>query len=253
MSEPWQTVTILPTLAPGEVHVWRITLPAAQTDPEPYTRTLAPEEVSRAARLRAGHVRLQFVIARAALRVLLGNLLSLDTSQVPIEIGAHGKPEVSGHDLHFNLAHTANVVLIAITRDCAVGIDVERISREVEALDIARSSFSSNEIRDLESIAGADQLQRAFFHCWTRKEAVIKADGRGLSLPLAAFDVPVSEQASATPVRIPGPAGIPSTATTFYLSDLPCGEDLAAAVALGSPEIDLHLLDLPLELIRLPH
>lgn len=246
MHEPKQPGT-LPPLPFGELHVWRISLPDPETNPEPYTRLLAEEEADLADRLRAGQVRLQFVIARAALRTLLGSLLTLDPAQVPLETGAQGKPAVPGIPLHFNLAHTGEIILIALCRNCEVGIDVEHNSREVEALDIARSSFSAREIDALENILNADELQRAFFRCWTRKEAIIKADGRGLSLPLASFNVPVTGDASATPIEVPCPEAVGTR--TFYLTDLPCGEELAAAFAIDSPLLRLRQFDFPLGLL----
>ncbi len=247
----WQTVTKLPPLCLDELQIWRIALPGAGTNLVRCSQMLTPDEAARANRLREGPVRSQFVVARAVLRVLLGNLLAVDPTGVALETGPYGKPMLTEPSVRFNLAHTTGIALIALARACEVGIDVELVTRETEALDIARHSFSANEIRELETVAGTQDLAPAFFRCWTRKEAIIKADGRGLSLPLASFSVPVLARAVGTAVRVPEGERSGDRSKTLYLTDLPCGDELAASVAVRSIGLRLNTLEFPLRRLLL--
>lgn len=153
---------------------------------------LDDEEKARAARfVRAADAR-RFIQAHAALRVFLAGFLRVDPRDVRYEAAKHGKPRLAAgladSGLEFNLSHSHEVALVAATRVGALGVDVE-YQREIEdAMDIAERYFSPLERHDLSRLAPAEQ-QRAFFRCWTRKEAVIKADGEGLGLPLESFDV----------------------------------------------------------------
>lgn len=241
MPQSWKSVTALPALSPDELQIWRITLAAPATPTEPYLHHLTPNEQSRASRLRAGQVRLQFVVARTALRTLLGNLLSAPPKEVPIDTGTHGKPSTPG--ISFNVAHTSDTILIALCRNSEVGIDVESLTREVDPMEIARHSFAPAESQALADLTNPLDRQRAFFRLWTRKEAVIKADGRGLSLPLDSFEVPLIESAVAVPISIPA---TPSTPTaTYFVSDLYLRDDRAAAFAVKSFDISLSLFEFP--------
>jgi phosphopantetheinyl transferase len=125
----------------GEVQVWRVD--AAALAHECWWELL-PDEVVRARGIRAKLAREEFVAGRGVLRRLLGRELGCEAREVRISHGAHGKPEVEG--IHFNVAHSRGVVLVAISRAGAVGIDVEHGDREVEALEIARGAFHPEEI-----------------------------------------------------------------------------------------------------------
>jgi 4'-phosphopantetheinyl transferase len=258
MGEDWRSVpTILP-LAPGELQIWRVELPAVTESPDVYRWALSAEELARAERLRVPQVRQQFMVGRACLRHLLGLNLELRACGVPITLSRYGKPEVAsgvGDRLHFNLAHSRSTVLIALCRDSPVGVDLEYLDRATDAMEVARASFTPSESRQIERIPTTDAQRRAFFECWTRKEAVIKADGRGLSLPLASFEVPVLAKADRSPVVIDGEA-------TWYVTGLGLANDLgndsgkglgndlagdiAAAVATRSPSLEHQTLDFPL-------
>jgi 4'-phosphopantetheinyl transferase len=231
MVDEWLSVEALPALGEDEVQIWRIDLPEVAEPPESYTHLLSVEEQAGAERLRAGLVRLQFVVARAALRILLGNCLALDPMVVPITQTSFGKPETPG--VFFNVAHSGAAILIALCRAHRVGIDVEYFTRKVDALEIAKNSFAASELQFLSSIGDAEELRRAFFRCWTRKEAVIKADGRGLSLPLDAFEVPVGDMSPSSQILISVSGEAPPD--PYYVSDLPFGDDVAAAFAIAAP------------------
>lgn len=247
MAEQWQSLSSLPPLPPGELQLWRVDLPAT---PIPCDHLLSPEELARAQRLRVPHVHQQFTVARAALRTLLGINLERPPREVPIVLSPYGKPEIPGNPIYFNLAHSRSTILIALCRDSPVGIDLEYLDRDTDILEVARTSFTPAESRQIALLPVPDDRHRAFFHCWTRKEAVVKADGRGLSLPLTAFEVPVIAVADRTPVLIDAASGILPSRSTLFVTSLELGNDLsdniAAAFATGSPAIQPRTLSFPL-------
>ena len=188
-SSDWQTPDTLPRLAAGEVHVWRIALDEALPELD---HVLQPDELARANRFRFAADRARYVVSRAALRRLLGGHLGMPATQVRFFYAAHGKPELAathGSDLRFNVSHSGDLGLIAMTHGRAVGIDIENMRPDIECLEIAGRYFSAADIATLKAQA-ARELLPAFYDCWVKKEAVIKAWGVGLSLSLDSFTVP---------------------------------------------------------------
>lgn len=250
MPNDWKAVTELPPLGDGEVQIWRADVTGMAGDPDVYLHHLSPDEVERAARYKAGQVRVQFVAARACLRVLLGKLLGLVPREVPIILTAYGKPELPpecGERLFFNVAHSRETVLIALCREGLVGVDLEYLDRRTDALDIAGNYFTIEEFRQIEGAGDPAERQRAFFRCWTRKEAVVKADGRGLSIPLGSIAVPVLESAASTPVIAGEGAG--SEQATWFVTDLAMGDGIAGAFAAGRRGLSPRSFAFPLEVL----
>ena len=119
------------------------------------------------------------------LRELLGRYLGILPGQVRFAYNAFGKPELShefGSSLRFNLSHSADLALIGITTDTRIGVDLEYIRPQPEYFEIARSFFSATEVDELNGLPSPLQTE-AFFNCWTRKEACLKAHGMGLAIP----------------------------------------------------------------------
>ena len=177
-------------LSPGDVQIWRLDLTCTEGQGwvEAGWDLLSAEETARAQRMRAGTSRDEQVASRAALRSLLAIELDCKPSEVRFRIGEHGKPSLPHGDLAFNVAHSRGMVLIALSLAGPVGIDVEDSARPVEALDVARTAFHPDEVLLLQSTIKAQQ-PAVFYRCWTRKEAIAKADGRGLTLPMSSFSV----------------------------------------------------------------
>jgi 4'-phosphopantetheinyl transferase len=185
----WSMPPASPSLQPGEVHVWRLTL---DHPVQLYLDLLQPEEIARANRFHFERDRKHFVIARGFLRRLLGSYLQTDPKQLQFSYGAYGKPaldgEFRGSTLRFNLSHSHGVALYALTEGREIGVDVEHERADFAGKDIAERFFSPLEVEVLCGLAEDDRVA-GFFRCWTRKEAYIKATGRGLSQPLDGFDV----------------------------------------------------------------
>ena len=178
-------------LPEDEIHVWRTTLDMAVSGFAKLQQILSSDERERADRFHFEVDRRRGVIGRGCLRLLLGQILDLPANELQFEYDEFGKPGlIPRHDLplQFNVSHSGDLILIAITIGRAVGVDVERIRTDLDPDGIAARFFSADERKILASLAGPVRYQ-AFFTCWTRKEAYLKAKGVGLSLPLDQFDV----------------------------------------------------------------
>jgi 4'-phosphopantetheinyl transferase len=176
-------------LAPGEVHVWRAALPDFAAE-ERFGEMLSQDEWARARRFHFERDRLSFVTTRGVLRELLGRYLGVDPAGLSFRYGPYGKPHLTyaDRDIRFNVAHSGEVALYAFALGAEVGVDVEQHREGVAAEGIAERFFSRREVEVLRALPDA-QRQAAFFACWSRKEAYIKAQGTGLSLGLDTFDV----------------------------------------------------------------
>jgi len=214
-----------------EVHVWHADLDRV---PEPvHADSLSADERERGRRFRFERDRRRFVAARGLLRVLLGRYLDVHPAGVRFGYGPRGKPFLaSGDGLRFNVSHSGGLALLAFAWRREVGVDVERVRPVPEAEDIARRYFSPWEAADLLRLPEGERAA-AFFRCWTRKEAFVKATGDGLSRPLDGFDVTVAPGEPARVVRV---AGEPEVAGRFWIEDVSPGRGFAAAVAFeGNP------------------
>lgn len=183
--QDWAPGPLRPSLAAGEVHVWRLDL--AETDDE-VLDLLCAEERARAARLSRARDRLLWSRSRGVLRTLLGRYLNMDGHAVRLTAGEHGKPELSppGHTpstkarVSFNLSHSGEVALYAFAPGVAVGVDVELLARRpFEAIALAARVFGQREAQRLERLEPATRRQE-FLRLWTRHEAELKCVGVGI-------------------------------------------------------------------------
>ena len=176
----WPAGPIRPQLAPGEIHLWRAALdnPIRLAGAE---AVLSPDEVLRAGRFAFGADRDRFIAAHGALRMVLGLYLSADPQSLEFRIGPTGKPALvqTFTDLRFNLSHSGDLALIAITRGREVGVDVERVHDDIEIDPIVEHYFEPGEAWALRTALPQERVGR-FFDLWTRKEACVKAEGGSL-------------------------------------------------------------------------
>ena len=191
--ESWLRTNIVPELREGGLHLWRLGLdgPEAHGLLTHAFEALTVEERQRAARMRSGAAPEEFIAARGSLRRLLSACLDCDPRAVEIVLGSHRKPALRplrGVRMpHFNVSHSRGMILIALSRLGSVGVDVEYIDSAIEAIDVARAAFHPDDTRRIERASTAEERLLAFYGCWTRREAVAKADGRGLTLPASGF------------------------------------------------------------------
>lgn len=217
------------TLDDDAVHVWRVTLDANAKRLVRLEHLLSSDEKARAARFRFDRDRRYFISARGLLREIISQYLNTLPDRLSFRYGAHGKPYLvrqGNSDLNFNVSHTSDTALIAVARRREVGVDIEHISRDVSVVNLAETVFSSPEKQALSGLGSKDKL-RAFFRFWTRKEAYIKADGRGVSLPLELIDV--SSEGRVT--ILDGATRSWHVCERWMLWTIEAGQDHAAALA----------------------
>jgi len=177
------------SLSADEVHIWNAKLDDHAVDR--LRALLSVDEIDRADRFHFAKHRNHFVVARGLLRKLLGAYLRTNPGQLQFAYAEKGKPSLKASRkkaVNFNLAHSHGRAIYAFSRNREIGVDIEFIREDLASLEIANRFFSKYEISQLMNVP--DELKKqAFFNCWTRKEAYIKARGEGLSLPLDEFDV----------------------------------------------------------------
>ena len=181
------------TLIEDEIHVWHASPFGASVDESSFRKLLSKDELTRMERFRFDDDQRNFLFCRSMLRILLASYVGTSPAELLFAYSAHGKPSLatSTGSVEFNLSHSNGNVLIAITRDRKIGVDIECLSRDVDVLDISQRFFSPAEHFSLQALPPIER-QRAFFSCWTRKEAFVKALGEGLSCPLDSFDVSIT-------------------------------------------------------------
>ena len=176
----WPAGPIRPQLPPGEIHLWRATLnnPARLAAAE---AILSRDEILRSRRFAFEPDRSRFIAAHGALRMVLGLYLSAEPETLEFHTAANGKPALiqTFTDIRFNLSHSADLALIAVTRGREVGVDVERVQRGIHFDQIVEHYFEPAEAWELRTSPPHERVSK-FFDLWTRKEACLKADGSGL-------------------------------------------------------------------------
>lgn len=229
------------------IHVWRYTLDLPSSQRESLLGILSPDELERAGKFYFDKDRNRFIAARGILRKILGIYLNEDPNLIHFEYAEFGKPELKSGSylpkLSFNLSHSENIALFAIASEGNLGIDVEHIRYDMEIEPLASRFFSEGEIRVLEMAKG--KLQKdIFFQFWTRKEAFLKATGKGLSFPMENCDVSSANDRDFSNVIFQSKMiGFPN----WYVMDLKPEKGYTAAVVADN-EKDVYFWDLSFDL-----
>jgi 4'-phosphopantetheinyl transferase len=199
---------------------------------------LSREEQSRAAMMKHEGARSTFHQSRTALRLILAAYTGLNPAELPIVIDARGKPRLELPAApFFNLSHTNALALAAVSRAAPVGVDVEIIRPAPRLDDLAARFFASGETAALRALPDAQRLD-AFYACWTRKEAFVKAEGSGIANALSAFEVSVAPDEAARILSIRGEAAAAQARTLHAFRPAPDAwgavcVDAASIVATG--------------------
>lgn len=184
----WKAAPSQLTLGDNDVHLWLVATPDAVPELARLRDMLSADERERSEQFHFERDRDRYVIARGVLRDLLGRYLG--TRKLAFTTNQFGKPSLQEprEPIEFNVSHSRDLALFGLTRGRPIGVDVEWIRPDFATLEIANRFFAQDEARVLAGLAEEDRPS-AFFHCWTRKEAYIKARGVGLSLGLDTFSV----------------------------------------------------------------
>jgi 4'-phosphopantetheinyl transferase len=188
----WPLPPVQLSLGATDVHVWAANLDLSIETLAYFACTLSEQEQQRAARFHFDKHHNRFIAGRGILRSLLASYLDCAPDEVQFVYGANGKPALAGQfaesRLHFNLAHSENLALIAVTLLGAVGIDVEEIRPVSDADELVERFFSPRENAQFQQLS-TEQKDVAFFNLWTRKEAWLKATGEGIGHSLNRVEV----------------------------------------------------------------
>ena len=219
------------------VHVWRMWLELADHRTDELQSKLSADEKRRAARFRSNADRTRYIAAHYYTREILGNYLDLRPEQISFAYNQYGKPELeeieTASGLRFNLSHSDDIAVLAVARGFNVGVDIERVKPNAATEDIARRFFSSGEVELLLN-QPENERDEAFFRCWTRKEAYIKARGKGMSIPLDQFEVSFLPGDPPKIIRIEDD---PQAAARWSLFNLEPGDGYTGALAVeGHPD-----------------
>lgn len=231
----WKSPPSLPALGSDDVHLWRVSLRIASNQVQQFQGLLASDEMSRMKRFRFSSDRDCYIIVRGILRVLLGIYLQIPPRQIKFHYSERGKPILAAGQanlfLNFNVSHSHEQALLAFTYNRAIGVDLEYIRPDIVREHVAERFFSPQETNTLRMLP--DSLQPvAFFNCWTRKEAFIKATGEGLSRPLDQFSVSLIP---GEPARLLNIQPESSESFAWLLQELDVGSKYAAALAVQHP------------------
>ena len=179
------------SLKGGEIQIWRAPNEVDSEAYESFRELLTADEIERASKFRFERHRMQYVVGRSLLRILLAAYLKVEPRTIRFKYTPKGKPELAPDgigNVQFNLAHSGHMILMGFTSGRRIGVDVEQIRGDLEVDEIAERFFSPLERRYLASLP-ATQRRREFFRFWARKEALLKATGVGLSASLDSFSV----------------------------------------------------------------
>jgi 4'-phosphopantetheinyl transferase len=196
---------------------------------------LAPDERARASRFHFERDRRRWTAARGAVRAVLAGYADVPAASLTFRVGQHGKPALDGPagrtGLDFNVSHSGDLALCAVTRGRAVGVDVEAVRPDFATGEVARRFFAPAEVAALEALLPRERVE-AFFACWTRKEAYIKARGIGIALGLDRFEVSLAPDRPATLLAT---RHEPAAAAHWRLVALAPGNGYAGALVTDGP------------------
>ena len=229
-------------LKSGEIHVWSAKLETKEDQIHQFSGLLSQDELERSKRYYFKEDRNHFIAGRGILRIMLGGYLNIEPADVCFTYSTYGKPSVSEEQnasrLFFNLSHSYGFGLYAFSYCGEIGIDIERIRPDHYTETIASEILSQKEIAALSTLP-SEQQEKSFFACWARKEAFLKACGRGLSLAPQKIEVSMTAGGPSALLSIEGDC---SKASLWSLRDLDAGQGYAAALAVRRHECKVKCL-----------
>lgn len=236
----WQACSAQVSTGKAAVHLWQVDLDLTRRQISQLQESLSIEETIRAGRFQFERDRRRYEAVHGVLRIIMSRYLGCAPAQVHYQVTSKGKPFLANSsELYFNLSHSHERALVAITNSHPIGVDIEQIRPLDDLNALARQCFSAYEYQQFAALPAPDNLQ-GFFNAWTRKEAFIKAIGDGLSYPLANFDVSLLP---GEPARLLAIASAPHEASEWTLQAVNAGAGYAAAFAVRATEVTVQYLD----------
>ncbi len=192
----WKRPPVNLSISRSELHIWRVNLDNVNYQLK-YLTLLSPEEIKRSERFEFERDQYRYQVTHSMKRLILGNYLDCDAKHLCFEVGNYGKPSLASLqnslNIQFNLSHSHNLILIAVTRVDSIGIDIEYYKKKLSIESLAKIIFSPLEKKFFSALKSQQEKKEAFFRCWTRKEAYLKAIGTGLTQDISRISVDLSE------------------------------------------------------------
>ncbi len=240
MGPSWNIPLSSLSLSNRDIHIWQADLDLPTISIQKLNQTLSIDERERAERFHFDQDRKRFIAGRGILRTILGCYLGVEPSLLHFCSGKNGKPRLAhtlgNGTIHFSLSHSEGIVLYGFTRGREIGVDIERV-RDIPEMDQIAEQFFSVKENDIFRSLPENKKKGAFFNCWTRKEAFIKAIGDGFSRPLDKFDVSL---VPGEPARLLSIEGDSKEASRWSIQDLKPPSGFAAAFAVEGQTWRLH-------------
>jgi 4'-phosphopantetheinyl transferase len=225
-----------------EVHIWKNALDLDTGTIKKFPDILSDQETQKASRFHFDRDRRRYIAAHGHLRLILARYLGRNPKSLTFSTNQYGKPYLHSNQedsikLYFNMSHSLNLSVIALSLDLETGIDIEYMNRDIDIMEIAKSFFSKREIEDLNSLP--ENMQKyAFFRSWTRKEAYLKEKGMGLSLDLRRYGTSFLPD---EPTALSSSSDFPDGIATSHLYDVPLPPSFVGALSLRDrPSIIRH-------------
>ena len=222
MLKLWQKTPDSLNLSKDHVDIWLCDLKQLSSDINNFYSILSEDERERTDKLKVEDKKQQYIITRGALRQRLGLLTKIDPQDFIFDYLEHGKPVLANNpqfaDMTFNVSHSHDLALIAITQEQNIGIDIEKINRELKHDELVSRFFSKVEQTEFQTIPEANRA-KAFCACWSRKEAFIKAIGDGVSYGLDTFDVTVDPENQTPEINLHKPSEDTWSALNLPIND----------------------------------
>lgn len=235
------TASAPPALTKNDIHVWHATLAATPENLAGAAELLPVNERDKTALVASEAQRARLTLSRAWVRGILASYLNQAAPDIVIRRSARGKPAVDAGDgnqpIQFSVSHSADHMLVAVTRSDDVGVDLERMTRLADVERIAARFFARAEYDALLALPAAQRAD-AFFRAWVRKESVVKALGTGIAAAFDAFNVSLGKDVQQE-IDVTGITGIDRQRLWVRLLDI--GRvDYLAAVAFAHPDAKVH-------------
>jgi 4'-phosphopantetheinyl transferase len=218
-------------LADGEVHIWRVGLTLTAEEHASRTALLSVDERERAGRFLSIPAQTQFIAARSALRSILALYQGCEPAKIRFQLGPLGKPalvDCGDTPLYFNLSHSRELALIGVTACGEIGVDVELVREMSSREQLAERFFHPNEVAALRTLP-VHQKADGFFNAWTRKEAFLKATGKGISYGIERVEVTLAPGVAPAVLAVDGDR---DAASAWQLAALTPATGYVGAVAM---------------------
>lgn len=230
------------SISRSEIHIWKIDLDTIRYKPKTFLFLLSAEEIARCDQFVSQSNHYRYQVTHCMKRLILASYLDNDPQCLHFKLGKWGKPAIANQNalsLQFNISHSHNLILIAITAKDAVGLDVEYQAKKIPIESLAKLIFSPAEKISFSALKSQEEKEKAFFRSWTRKEAYLKAKGVGLMMEeLSNIFVDMSEFPSNEWIKVS-----PLEKISWKLFPLHAGESYTASVVATAHQKNLFTYD----------